>query len=504
MKNKILFWIPADLIHYCIAYYLQKHFDCELYAIIDVTNNSKKFFETQTLVKFKKIWFFHDFIKINKIPDFEYLQKIEENYKINLWKLAINERIFYRFYNFHKFTSDEILSIDESACKLFESIFNEIKPQFFITKEPAFHHLQLCYEMSIAKGIIPLVNSRPNYSYEHIISQEPNKIDFIINLDDIVPKGRNFKQLQDYLQSFDYSEQIDFAIDVYGGGITEKFKAAYNFFIKSDNSNEKDHYNYYGRTKFKVFLYTISEEIKLRFRQKFMDTHLVKKINLKNKFVYYPMGVDLERNLLIGSPFFNNQTEVIRYIAKSLPPGYKLYVKETPGQSTRQWRSKSEYNEIISIPNVTLIHPTVKNLVMLQNCSLVVTIIGTSGIEAAVYEKPTIVFADVGYRILPSVFRVTDPETLPSLIRKALNTKVNAIDVDKYFTLYEQESFHYNYFEFEAKLMKTFFHSGNFVDTEITETQMLKYLNENQESYELLANEYIKKILLFNSINNVE
>ena len=63
MKDKIIVWLGSDLTHYCLAYYLQQKFDCDLYAIVDVTNKPKRFFQEQQLVKFKKIWFFHDHIK---------------------------------------------------------------------------------------------------------------------------------------------------------------------------------------------------------------------------------------------------------------------------------------------------------------------------------------------------------------------------------------------------------------------------------------------------------
>ena len=56
MKEKILFWISEEFTHFSIAYYLQKHTDYELYAIVDVPNRSKKFYQTQKLVNFKKVW----------------------------------------------------------------------------------------------------------------------------------------------------------------------------------------------------------------------------------------------------------------------------------------------------------------------------------------------------------------------------------------------------------------------------------------------------------------
>ena len=56
----------------------------------------------------------------------------------------------------------------------------------------------------------------------------------------------------------------------------------------------------------------------------------------------------------------------------SLPIDFKLYVKEAPANVTRDWRSKSEYNDILKIPNVTLIHPNYDSKNLLENCSKVI------------------------------------------------------------------------------------------------------------------------------------
>ena len=66
MTKKVLFYINANFTHFAIAYFLQKKYDCDLYAIVDITNKPKKFFETQKLVNFKKIWYYHDNIQANK------------------------------------------------------------------------------------------------------------------------------------------------------------------------------------------------------------------------------------------------------------------------------------------------------------------------------------------------------------------------------------------------------------------------------------------------------
>ena len=54
MTKKIFFWLDADLIQFCLAYYLQKNYTGDFFAIIDITNKPKKFFKEQKFVKFVK------------------------------------------------------------------------------------------------------------------------------------------------------------------------------------------------------------------------------------------------------------------------------------------------------------------------------------------------------------------------------------------------------------------------------------------------------------------
>ena len=154
--KKIIFW-HQDFLTFSLANSLQKKINGEFYVIFDVTDRQKPFFQKQKIVDFKKIWFFHDGIsKPRKKVDMEYLNSFEEKYKINLWLLAINERLFYEHNEFHKFSREEILSILEDECKLFEKIL-EIKPEFLITSSTGFHHHELFYQMCKALGVKTLI-----------------------------------------------------------------------------------------------------------------------------------------------------------------------------------------------------------------------------------------------------------------------------------------------------------------------------------------------------------
>ena len=234
--------------------------------------------------------------------------------------------------------------------------------------------------------------------------------------------------------------------------------------------------------------------IKKKLREKFMQKNLLLDVDLKKPFVYFPLGVDPEANILITAPFFTNQIEMARSVAKSLPVGYELYVKENPAQISREWRKISEYKEIMEIPNVKLLHPSVSNEKLLENSSLVLTIAGSSGFEAAFYEKPSIVFSDVDYTLLPSVHRIKEIEKLPELIRTCLSEKVNPEDLDRFLTLLEKNTFDFDMRGLNTKILEHFFQGGYLLDTEISESQMKEFLADNKSLFEKLSLEYIKKI----------
>ncbi len=77
MKDKILFWLDGHLLYFCLAYSLHKKYDANYYALIDVPDRLKKFFNEQEFVEFEKIWFYHDQIITKKDPDLQYLANFE-------------------------------------------------------------------------------------------------------------------------------------------------------------------------------------------------------------------------------------------------------------------------------------------------------------------------------------------------------------------------------------------------------------------------------------------
>lgn len=499
MKDKVVFWCGFDFTQFCMAYYFQKKYDCELYSIVDITNNTKPFFENQKLVNFKKIWFLHDqYENNNSQPDVTYLKSFEQKYGIDIWKLALNERIFYGFHNIHKFSADEILSIVEQICKFYEKFFAEIKPDFFITKLTAFHHLEIFRQMCLYHGIKVLMLSSPKIPKKNMISQNDTKFDYIDTLLDVKCAPKTFSELQNDLKSLNESGSTLKQGQNYwkhhaSNSKLKMFQIFFHYLFTSDQ-NYKTHYNYYGRTKLRVILNSINLSIRVRIREFFINKNFSKNPDLNTPFVYFPLGIVLERHILIGAPFFTNQVELVRHIVKSLPVGYNLLVKEHPIQKSREWRPISEYNEIIKIPNVTLIHPSYSDLELQKKCSLVISTAGGTPFEAAFHAKPSIIFGDALYLYLPFIKKIQSIELLPKEIRNSLNSNVDSLELTKYMKVLSENLINFSFADFFTEFVKRFAFSGGYNDVKIDEFDLENFIIERKESLEYLAMCHVEKI----------
>jgi hypothetical protein len=283
----------------------------------------------------------------------------------------------------------------------------------------------------------------------------------------------------------------------------ELMKAALKFLL-SKNNNIKTHYTYFGRNKLKVLYKEFQDIIKKNNRKKFIDKNLIQKITNEEKFIYLPLHQEPERSLLIAAPKFSDQLHTIKQISENLPKNYLLYVKEHPTQGpARNWRNISFYKEIIELKNVKLFHPNYDSKLLLNNCKLVISVGGTSSFEAVFFGKPSLIFADLGYEIIPSIKKLNSYSELKQAIIDSLKIQVNPNDVINYIEILEVNSFEFDVLDFETKYQNAFYMNGNLVDVNFYYKIMNKFLIENTKELEILANEFIKKIYQFKTgINN--
>jgi len=485
------------MLHFELAYYLQQQIDDEFYAIIDINNNPKKMFLKQKLVNFKKTWYFHDNVKKTiKSPDLKYIANFEKKYQINLWKLAINERHFYRFNKFYKFTKTEILQFLEQECRFFEKIIEQVKPDYLLTYDPPFHYQKLLLELCKAKGVKILCIYYTRLKGNSIIASNGNTFNLPQNLDLIKLEKNQIKEsIGNVKHISEYSSVSKTWNDKRASSKLEKIKALKDYILLSDSNNTQSNFTYYGRTKPKVILYNLLLIIKQKYREYFMQKNLVEKIDLNIPYVYFPMNIEEEASTLHYAPFFTNQIEVIRHVAKSLPIGYHLYVKEHPHAKHRGWHKTDEYKEIIDIPNVTLVHPSFSSEDLMKYSKLVITIRGTGSFDCLYQNKPSIVFGDVPFSIIPSVFTVNSLVELPKTIRTALETTVNPDYLQKYIKLIEERSINFSMMDWEILRNNQFFSNNTLSDIDISEDSVKQFFNNTKEYFKPLLNAHLEKIV---------
>ncbi|QSB27963.1 hypothetical protein [Flavobacterium sp. CLA17] len=135
-----------------------------------------------------------------------------------------------------------------------------------------------------------------------------------------------------------------------------------------------------------------------------------------DSYVYMPLHLIPESTTFVKAPFYINELNIIEQISKSLPIGWKLYVKEH--QAMLGERSLDFYKKVKKFPNVKLVQFNYYDdpKPWIQNAKGVITITGTGAYEAAMLGKKAIIFGDVPFKLLNGIFRISSFEELPSLI----------------------------------------------------------------------------------------
>ena len=77
-------------------------------------------------------------------------------------------------------------------------------------------------------------------------------------------------------------------------------------------------------------------------------------------------------------------------------------------------------------------------------------------------KKPSIVFTEQAHSILPSVYTTKSFDELPKAIRISLNKKVNEEDLDRYISLFNENSFVFDQHGLHTKEHDYFFFRGAF------------------------------------------
>lgn len=153
----------------------------------------------------------------------------------------------------------------------------------------------------------------------------------------------------------------------------------------------------------------ISEKINKRFKKVIfpIKSALLKgyydNVSFEKKYYLTPLHFQPESSTMTFAPYYMNQISFIENLAKSIPGGTYVYVKEHPAMFAN--RKLSFYKELKKIPNIKLVHPDFNMNKLIENSVGVISLTNTTGYEAIVKDRPVFVFGNVFYNEYDYAFK---------------------------------------------------------------------------------------------------
>ncbi|ESP95110.1 capsule polysaccharide export protein [Pseudoalteromonas luteoviolacea] len=126
-------------------------------------------------------------------------------------------------------------------------------------------------------------------------------------------------------------------------------------------------------------------------------------LNVSNKKVlYFPLHVQPESTPDYVSPYYSDQFELIARVSEQLGDEFVILVKEHPNKFSP--RSVKGFERLMRIKNVIFLSLSENAKDIMEKADLVLTIAGTSCLEAVNMRKPSVAFSNIYYTDLPGVF----------------------------------------------------------------------------------------------------
>lgn len=151
--------------------------------------------------------------------------------------------------------------------------------------------------------------------------------------------------------------------------------------------------------------------------------NLSKPVDLDKKYIYVPLHYQPEKTSTPEGGIFSDQYLIVSLLAKSVPKGWKIYVKEHASQfSTKLYgergRNTDFYYDLIKLGNVELAPLDYQVFDLIDNAKAVATITGTSALEAVVRGKFALLFGYPWFQSCEGMIRVEDKQNVIDILEK--------------------------------------------------------------------------------------
>ena len=377
----------------------------------------------------------HNRYKTEKL-DLEYIRRIEKEYGIpNLWPyiavdrvLMFNQLVREYPYNTPKYTHEELLRIFQVHAKAVIEMLKKEKPDFIFASVIGALGNLFIYHVAKKMGIKIYILMSATTKTRYLISEDYYRLTDANKLfKEYLSGNPETKDAEKFLNEFrqkpksylndNYFKQISKASH-FQFLLPNNIWKSISWYFKVLSKYKKQH-------KFQDYTYEIHpwyyivDRIKRKVRNAIGVSDLYDEFKPEELFAFFPLHYEPEIALLLYAPYFTDQINLIRHIARSLPLEYKLYVKEHPAMVP--YRPRKYYKELKKIPNVKLINPAISSFDIIPHAKLITVITGSVGWEAAMLKKPVISFGDYFFNDLPAIKKCENIKKLPYLVQEQLN-----------------------------------------------------------------------------------
>lgn len=370
--------------------------------------------------------------------DMEYLVKIEKEYtyfkNLNL-QLTSSQLTTRQLHNriYFKYSSlDQNLKFIELGYKRVIEVFENFKPELILDTDNAELLRTILNEVAFKNKIPYITIDHPRFELFKIPTYCLG-----IKSNNLI-KNEYFKffdqDSKDLLIEYEYLNKYKLHSNImskeYYGTVTSKYKSndiifsikyllgiliyLWNVYVKNKNFNLIDKKNILFSNPIKLFIYFCKIEIKNQIL--FRKNKYFKEPDCNDIYIYMPLHLIPESTTFLLAPFYINELNIIEQVSKSLPIGWKLYVKEH--QAMIGERSLSFYESVNKFPNVRMVQLNYYDdpKPWIEKSKGVITITGTAAYEAALLGKKSLVFGDLPFNLIDGITRVDSFEQLPKLI----------------------------------------------------------------------------------------
>lgn len=346
--------------------------------------------------------------------DFDYLKNFEAKYCIdkNIRQLAMADGFYNswpRFPFYTKYTNKEYYYWIELRLKWMENILMERKPDFIFTISNNYFEKNVLWQMAKALKIKmdALIHFRIrdlHYFHEDIGFGIQGKIPFDRQLGNDSPC---WNEALEYITTYCDNEEFTTYYNCGTGSVKSKLNVKeaikdiyrhlrFEVHSLSNRMKRRRFDKWFRGNKFSsnrlLTPFWILRQFLNKMRYIFKIGHpFTMEVPKDENYIYWPLHMVPESATLTLSTEYH-ESDIIRHLSKELPVELKIVVKESPMMIGE--RPYSYYKVFLDLPNVILADPLISSKSILRRARGVAGISGTTMLEAAFLQKPTLTFGN--------------------------------------------------------------------------------------------------------------